>query len=168
MAAGAGFGAPRSLMARAIAALARREHSRTELARKLARYLEPPDDRATLERVLDELESRQLLSDERYAGAAVRTRSARYGDARLRRELTAKGVAAELATAAVQAQAGGELERARALWQRRFGTLPESLPERARQTRFLLTRGFSADTIRRVLGRRGAPAGEFTGEPSDD
>jgi regulatory protein len=98
----------------------------------------------------------------------VRTRSARYGDARLRRELTAKGVAAELATATVQTQAGGELERARALWQRRFGTPPESLPERARQTRFLLTRGFSADTIRRVLGRRGAPADEVTGEPSDD
>ena len=154
MAAGAGLGAPRSLMARAIAALARREHSRTELARKLARTLEPPDDHAALERVLDELEARQLLSDERYADATVRARSARYGDARLRRELAAKGVDLELAVAAVQAHAGGELERARALWQRRFGVPPKSLSERARQTRFLLARGFSGETIRCVLGGR--------------
>lgn len=159
-----GVGTPRSLMARAVAALARRELSRSELARTLARHLEPPDDRATLERVLDELESRQLLSDERYASAAVRTRSARYGDARLRRELAAKGVAAEVASAAVQSQAGSELARARALWQRRFGAPPESLAERARQTRFLQARGFSGKTIRDVLGSRAAPEDE----PADD
>jgi regulatory protein len=168
MSEGARFAAPRSLMARAIAALARREHSRAELARKLARHLEPPDDPATLERVLDELEARQLLSDERYASAAVRSRGARYGNARLRRELGAKGVPAELAAAAVQSQAGGEFERARAIWQRRFGAPPDSLAERARQMRFLQARGFSSDTIRRVLGGRTASDDELSAGFAED
>jgi len=145
-------GAPRSLMARAVAMLARREHSRIELARKLGRYLEPEQDAGELERVLDELERRQLLSDARFAGALVRTRSARYGNARLRQELKASGVNHEAAGEALAALQTPELERARGLWAKRFASLPASREERAKQTRFLLARGFSSETVRKVLG----------------
>ena len=48
-----------------------------------------------------------------------------------------------------------ELERARGVWRRRFDGPPQSLQERARQTRFLLARGFGGDTVRKVLN--GAP-----------
>ncbi|MEG0821455.1 MAG: recombination regulator RecX [Burkholderiaceae bacterium] len=146
--------APRSLMSRAVAMLARREHSRIELARKLKRYLEPEQEAAELEQVLDELERRQLLSDARYASAVVRSRSARYGDARLRQELKASGVNASEVAAAVESLHGTEIERARAVWQRRYSDRPTTREDHAKQARFLQARGFSLDTIRRVLGGR--------------
>lgn len=145
---------PRSLLARAIALLARREHSRAELAAKLRRRLTEDDDPAEVERVLDSLERDRLLSDERFAGALARTRAGRFGDARLRYDLKTAGVAADAAGRAVQALESTELERARAVWMRRFGTLPVTPQERARQARFLQARGFSADTIGRVLRGR--------------
>jgi regulatory protein len=143
------------LLRRAVALLARREHGRAELARKLKARLEDGQDPADVDAVLSELAANDLLSDARYAAAVVRARGARYGDARIAHDLKARGVSAELAKAAV----GGlddELQRARAIWQRRFGALPSSTEERARQSRFLHARGFSGDVIRRLL--RGAPA----------
>ncbi|MGH6608814.1 MAG: recombination regulator RecX, partial [Burkholderiaceae bacterium] len=52
--------ASQSLLSRAIALLARRDHSRAELARKLARYVD--DESGELPRVLDELERSELIS----------------------------------------------------------------------------------------------------------
>ena len=148
-----------SLLARAIALLARREHSRDELARKLMRRLDEGQDRADVDAVLDELQRRRLLSDERFAASLVRTRAPRYGEARLKLDLKSRGVPAPIAAEVLgRLRAGGggsELERARAVWSRRFATTPQSLTERARQARFLQSRGFSAEVIRKVL--RGLP-----------
>ena len=76
-----------ALLQRAVALLARREHSRVELARKLMRRLDEGQDRADVDAVLDELQRRDLLSEERFAAAVVRARASRYGDARLRQDL---------------------------------------------------------------------------------
>jgi regulatory protein len=146
---------PRSLLARAIALLSRREHSRTELSAKLRRGLTDTDDPEDVDRVLDDLERSKLLSDERYAGALTRTRSARFGDARVRFDLNSAGVSAETVDRAVASLKGTEVERARAVWMRRFGELPRTPQERGRQARFLQARGFSTETIRTVL--RGLP-----------
>ena len=140
-----------TLLRRAVALLARREHSREELARKLVRRLEEGQEHADVDAVLDELQRRDLLSERRYAEAIVRTRSDRYGNARLAQDLKARGVPAETARAALASLGGSELQRAHAVWARRFGALPASLEDRARQTRFLESRGFNADVIRRVL-----------------
>jgi regulatory protein len=147
---------PRSLLARAVALLSRREHSRAELATKLRRSLTDADDPDEVDRVLDDLQRNKLLSDERYAGALTRTRSARFGDARVRFDLRSAGVAAETVDRAVASLKGTEFERARAVWLRRFGALPSTQQERGRQARFLQARGFSTETIRQVL--RGLPA----------
>lgn len=141
----------RGLFARAVALLARREHSRAELAAKLRRTLTERDDPADVDQVLDALERDKLLSDERYAGALTRTRSARFGDARIRFDLQSSGVPAETVDRAVGALKGSELERARAVWLRRFGEIPRTRQERGRQARFLQSRGFSSETIRKVL-----------------
>jgi regulatory protein len=147
-----------SLLKRAVALLARREHSRVEMARKLTRRLDEGQDRADVDAVLDELQRRDLLSEERFAAAVVRARASRYGDARLKQDLKSRGATPDAAAAALDAVRGSELERARAVWTRRFGRPPASLQERARQVRFLEARGFSASVIRRVL----------TGLPGDD
>jgi regulatory protein len=140
-----------TLLQRAVALLARREHSREELARKLMRRLREGEEHADVDAVLDELQRRDLLSERRYAEVIVRTRSDRYGNARLSQDLKARGVPSEAARAALASHGGSELQRAQAVWVRRFGTLPASLEDRARQTRFLESRGFTGDVIRRVL-----------------
>ncbi|MDR2451268.1 MAG: recombination regulator RecX [Candidatus Accumulibacter sp.] len=133
----------------ALKLLARREHARVELERKLAARGASSEE---IEAVLDDLAAGRLLSDERYAATRVRARGARYGNARLARELRAAGVEGELADS-VLAGAGDELARAAGAWRRRYGSagLPSDAAERARQTNFLMRRGFSDETIRRVL-----------------
>lgn len=141
-----------SLKGRALKYLAAREHSRAELLRKLAPHAEEP---AEVERVLDELEARGLLSAERFVESLLHRRAARLGTARLRQELQQHKLPADAVAQAVEALRGTELERARAVWQRRFGGEPAAdAAERARQMRFLTARGFSSEVIRRVV--RGA------------
>jgi regulatory protein len=143
-----------SLKGRALKYLAAREHSRAELLRKLAPHAEEP---AEVERVLDELEARGLLSAERFVESLLHRRAARFGTARLRQELQQHQLPADAVAQAVEALRGTELERARAVWQRRFGGEPAAdAAERARQMRFLTARGFSSEVIRRVVRGRGA------------
>ena len=137
---------PAELKARALRHLVRREHSRAELARKVAPHAESPE---ALEALLDQLLSRKHLSDERYAEERARTLSRKYGAAKIRRDLKAKGVPDELVD---RVSSEGELERARAILSRKYRGPATAREERARRARFLQGRGFSYDTIRRALG----------------
>jgi regulatory protein len=143
-----------SLKGRALRYLSRREHSRIELRRKLASHAESPEQ---LERILDELESSRLLSDHRFAESVVHRRSPRAGLSVIRQELRAHGIRPELVAEQLAPLAHTELQRARAIWQRRFGDLVQAgrpdPRERARQMRFLLARGFSSEVVRSVVDR---------------
>ena len=135
--------------------LARRDHSRAELSRKLARYVGDDDPaELELERVLGELGRNGLLSDERFAAAVARSRSQRFGDARIRYDLRRFGVADDLSAAALAKLASSETARAREVRSKRFAALPASAAERAKQARFLQSRGFSLDSIYQVLRDR--------------
>jgi regulatory protein len=139
------------LRERALRLLAQREHARAELKRKLARHAEAGGySEDQLDALLDDLVARRLLSDARYAEMRVSVRGRRYGNARLAQELRQTGVNTEAATDAL-AGAGDEMARAQAVWTRKFSALPADAGERAKQVRFLMSRGFSGDTIRRVL-----------------
>ena len=144
---------PQTLMTRAVAYLARREHSRVELGKKLARYLEEGQSFDEVEVVLDRLESKGLLSDERYARSQARVRSARYGDMRVAMELKTQGVESDLVRETIDAIEEPEIVRATRLWERRFGEAPADYKERARQIRFLASRGFRMSTVMSVVNR---------------
>ena len=137
-----------SLKGRALRLLSGREHSRLELERKLAAHEEEPGQ---LARVLDELQAKGFISDQRVAESVLHRRAPRLGAARIRQELQAKGLAPELIQEAVAALRGTELARAREVWQRKFSALPQDAAERGRQTRFLATRGFGGEVVHRVL-----------------
>ena len=139
---------PQELRARALRLLARREHSRAELARKLAPHAESP---AALEALLEALVARKHLSDERYAEQRVHSLTRKYGAGRILQELRAKGIDDEAAGRVAARAAAGELERARAILARKYRTPEASREERARRTRFLLSRGFGHDVVRRAL-----------------
>jgi len=138
-----------TLRERALRLLARREHSRAELARKLQADLRPDDD---LEALLDDLAGRRLLSDERYAESRAHALSRKFGAARIAHELRAKGLEKGLAERASSAARATEVERARQVRLRKFRAPPGTREERARQMRFLQSRGFSFDAIRAVMG----------------
>ena len=138
----------KELRQKAVKLLARREYSRAELARKLA----PLGTTEEITLLLAELERSKLLSDARVADAYLRSHSARFGIVRLRQGLRAKGIEAELAEQQLAAtEFPDELDRARALWARKFGTPPADRRAWAKQARFLQARGFSTDVIRHLL-----------------
>jgi len=142
-----------SLKARAVALLSRREHSRLELARKLAPHADPehPDD---LQRVLDDLQREGWLSDERFAHSLVQRRAPRKGAALVMQELRRHGLPDEQVAALRDDLQATELQRARAVWQKKFGRPPADAKDYARQFRFLASRGFSSDCLRRILGEQ--------------
>lgn len=134
--------------------LARRDHSRAELSRKLARYVRDDAELEEVNRVLAELDRNGLLSDERFARALARSRAQRFGDARIRYDLRRFGVADDLSAATLAALSGTEVSRADLVRSKRFAALPSSAAERAKQTRFLQSRGFSLEAIGQVLRGR--------------
>ena len=136
---------PGELKARALRHLARREHSRAELERKLAPHAQSP---AALEQLLDALAAKRQLSDERYAEARAHQLARKYGAARIRQDLKAKGIDDDIAG---RISAEGEAARAAAILARKYRTPATTPRERARRMRFLLQRGFSHDTIRHVV-----------------
>ena len=140
-----------TLRERALRLLARREHSLAELAGKLRGYASPEE----LEALLEDLSRRRLLSDERYAESRAHALSRKYGAARIAHELRAKGLDKALAEQASGAARATEVERTREVWRRKFRVAPKTREERARQMRFLQSRGFSFDAIRAVLGGPG-------------
>ena len=88
-----------------------------------------------------------------------RSRASRFGAARIRHELQGKGLQAEAVAAAVQSLKATEVERAREVWRKKFGTQPQDAAERAKQMRFLASRGFGGDTIHRVVSGGGDDEG---------
>jgi regulatory protein len=136
---------PAQLKARALRHLVRREHSRAELARKLAPHA---GSREELEALLDALVARKQLCDERYAEERARVLARKYGAAKIRHDLKAKGISDGI-VGAVSSE--GELERARAILERKYREPAASREERARRARFLQGRGFSTDIVARLV-----------------
>jgi len=138
-----------SLKGRALRLLSQREHSRLELERKLSAHETEP---GTLAKALDELQARGFISEERVIESVVHRRGAKLGTARLKQELQAKGLSGAAVTEALEQLRSTELERAREVWARKFGEPATEPKEKARQVRFLISRGFAAEVVRKVVG----------------
>jgi len=123
----------------------RREHSRAELARKLAPYAESPQ---ALEAVLDDLAKRRQLSDERYAETRTHWLSRKYGAAKIRQDLKAHGVAESVIE---RVSSEGDLEKAKAILARKYRHPATTREEKAKRARFLQSRGFSFEVVQRLL-----------------
>ena len=136
---------PGQLKDRALRYLARREHSRAELARKLAPRAASAE---ALDALLEELASKKQLSDARYAEERARSLARKYGPAKIRQDLRSRGIADELIDAL---PLDGELELARQALSRRFRLPARTREEQAKRGRFLQGRGFSLEVIHRLL-----------------
>lgn len=157
----------RSLKGQAFFYLSRREYSRVELARKLAPWAE---SEAQLEIFLDELEAQSWLSAQRFADSLLRRQAGRLGNARLLHELKKHQLDEAVINHAHTQLQGSEYARAQVVWQKKFGHTVllskienncERAKERAKQMRFLLMRGFSADIAARVVDTQAQSCGEI-------
>jgi regulatory protein len=137
-----------SLRARALALLARREHTRAEMTRKLSPHSESPEQ---VEQLLDALVARGWLSEVRFAESRANTLARKFGSRKIEHDLDSRGVSAEVVQQTLERSRLRELENCRAAWQRKFGVLPQGAAERGRQMRFLAGRGFCAEAVRQVL-----------------
>ena len=137
-----------SVKARAVSLLAQREYSRQELSDKLTAAQASPEE---VEQALAQLEAKGLVNDARVVETLVNRRSGKLGASRLRQELQAKGVSAEMVAETMAGLKGTELARAQAVWQKKFGQLAATSAERNKQARFLASRGFSGDVVRQVV-----------------
>jgi regulatory protein len=137
-----------SLKARALDLLARREHSREELRRKLAPRVEEGDD---LEALLDDLARRGWLSEARFVEQTVRAKSRKFGPLKIAQHLREKGIDDEAIAAAIAAGEASQGETLAAVWRSRFGEPPADAASKDRQVRFLQARGFPLESILRFL-----------------
>lgn len=133
--------------------LARREHGRMELSRKLRSRGAPTE---LIEPALDRLAEEGLLSEARYLESFVRMRAnAGYGPLRIREELAQRGLPREAIEQALRDSGFDWNAQLHEVWLRKFGELPGDQREKARQGRFLSYRGYSLEMIGRLL--RGGP-----------
>ena len=135
---------------RAMDLLSRREHSRFELLNKL---VNKGCSREIAELALDELEQDRLLSEERFVESLVLTRRDQgHGPIRIRHDLRQKGIADSTINQWLDERSDEWLEMVARVRRQKFGEdLPGDFKERARQARFLQTRGFTAEQIRQIL-----------------
>jgi regulatory protein len=143
-----GLGFQPSLKGRALRLLSQREHSRQELERKLRAFEEVPGELAA---ALDFLQAKDFINDQRVVESVVNRRASKLGAARIKQELQSKGIEGQAIQEAMQGMRASELERAREVWRKKFGQPATDASERAKQMRFLLTRGFASQAVRRVV-----------------
>jgi regulatory protein len=153
-----------SLKGRALRYLAAREHSRSELERKLALHEETPGQ---LAQVLDELQAKGFIDEARVVESVINRRAARFGAARIRHELQSKGLGGEAVAQAMDGLKTSELARAREVWRKKFDAPAADAAGRARQMRFLAGRGFSGDVVRKVTSEGLKQAFEDEESPDD-
>ena len=139
---------PISLKGRALRLLSQREQSRFELERKLRPHETEPGE---LAKALDDLQAKGFINEQRVLESVIFRRAPRLGAMRVRQELQAKGLAPEAVAQAVADLQSSEVERAREIWRKKFGEPAEDAQGRAKQMRFLASRGFGGETVRRVV-----------------
>lgn len=145
---------PKSLRQRALDYLGKREYSYAELAQKLKPFAEDLEESTITEQItaiLDDFKKRGWLSDARFTEQLVHARKAKFGSAKVANELREKGVADDLVAQAVEKVKETELENALNIWCRKYKASPQNREEWAKQARFLQSRGFGFDVIKKVL-----------------
>jgi len=138
----------KSLRQRALDYLAKREYSYTELGKKLKTYADEEDD---IQALLDDFKARGWLSDQRFTEQIIHARKAKFGTAKIAHELREKGISDQLITDAVETLKTTELDNATEVWRKKFKAYPQTREEWAKQARFLQSRGFGFELIKKIL-----------------
>lgn len=144
----------KSLRQRALEYLGKREYSYKELGQKLKPYLDESEDADSITAILDNFKARGWLSDARFTEQMVHARRAKFGSSKIVHELREKGVESTLIEGAIEQLKETELDSAKEVWQKKYKQAPANRDEWAKQARFLQSRGFGFDVIKKVLNQQ--------------
>ena len=109
---------------------------------------------ATADAVVDDFKARGFLSDARFTEQVVHARKAKFGSHRIAHELRQKGIEDSLVSAAIATVKVDELARALDICRKKYKTTPQTREEWAKQARFLQSRGFGFDVIKKALNHK--------------
>ncbi len=147
---------------KALAYLARREHSQQELQQKLRTYLPLLEDDVEVDleahyqmvdEVLADFKQRGWLSEQRFTEQVVHARKQKFGSLRIAHELREKGIAEEVVESAMLELKADEFTNATNIWRKKYKAAPQNRDEWAKQARFLQSRGFGFEVIKKVLNQ---------------
>jgi regulatory protein len=156
-----------SLREKALGYLARREHSYQELKQKLRAHLPLTEDDAEIDleahyeavdELLEDFKKRGWLSEERFTEQLVHARQRKFGSMKIAHELRNKGIDEHLVETAIEAVKDNDYSNALAIWRKKYHAAPANRDEWAKQARFLQSRGFGFDVIKKVLNAAGEPS----------
>jgi regulatory protein len=142
---------PVSIKSKALAFLVKREYGYHELFTKLQKYTDNFDE---ITNVLNELKQRGWLSEERFVNSYIDSKKNKYGPLKIRYNLLQKQVDPDLIQETLSEKISDEYKIAHEIWQRKFGVVPKDQNEKLKQVRFLQNRGFSFDTIIKVINNK--------------
>ena len=137
-----------SLKGRALRLLSNREHSKLELIKKLKVHAQTPE-------VMDWLLAKGFINEKRVLESVIYRRATKLGYARVARELQEKGLDSEAIANAVNELKSSERQRASDVWFKKFKSKALTSSERAKQMRFLLSRGFAPSVVSQVVNSAG-------------
>ena len=144
-----------SLRQRALDYLSKREYSIAELAQKLSNVAKQYElDAEEIPEILADFKKRNWVSDTRFTEQILHARKSKFGSMRIAHELREKGVSDELISDAIQDVKLDELSNAKAVWKKKFSNPPNTREEWAKQARFLQSRGFSFEIIKKVINEQ--------------
>lgn len=126
--------------------LSRREHSQSEIRAKLAHKNVDPE---LVEAALGQFINAGLQSDERYCESRIRALAAKgSGERKIRADLALHGISTNLVERILSEQDIDFYALARSVKEKKFGLgVPQQFKDKAKQMRFLQTRGFEMSQI---------------------
>ena len=140
------------LKKRALYYLGKRDYSRVELERKILTYSESLKiSRVDLELMLDELEEKDWLSDDRFSEQFVLSKKRKFGARKIAHELKLRGVNELIISRVLRDIKDDEFLLAKKIWERKFNQIPITIDEKAKQIRFLQSRGIEVAIIHQIL-----------------
>ena len=140
------------LKKRALYYLGKRDYSRVELGRKILTYSESLEiSKADLELVLDELEEKDWLSDDRFSEQFVLSKKRKFGARKIAHELKLRGVSESIISRVLRNIKDDEFLLAKKIWEKKFNQIPITIDEKAKQIRFMQSRGIEVAIIRQIL-----------------
>jgi regulatory protein len=140
------------LKKRALYYLGKRDYSRVELGRKILAYSESLEiNKADLELVLDELEEKDWLSDDRFSEQFVLSRKRKFGARKIAHELKLRGVNESIISRVLRDIKDDEFLLAKKIWEKKFNQIPITIDEKAKQIRYMQSRGIEVVIIHQIL-----------------
>ena len=123
-----------------------------ELGRKILTYSESLEiSKVDLELILDELEEKDWLSDDRFSEQFVLSKKRKFGARKIAHELKLRGVSESIISRVLRNIKDDEFLLAKKIWEKKFNQIPITIDEKAKQIRFMQSRGIEVAIIRQIL-----------------